>query len=40
AGRIGAVVIVLVWIGVVVLASMWAYSAFAHQPGGAKATLP
>ncbi|MDB5902386.1 MAG: hypothetical protein JWM26_1264 [Betaproteobacteria bacterium] len=41
AGRIAAVVIVIVWIGVLVLASMWAYSAFAHQPGGAaKATLP
>jgi hypothetical protein len=41
AGRIAAVFIVIVWIGVLVLASMWAYSAFAHQPGGAaNATLP
>jgi uncharacterized membrane protein YkvA (DUF1232 family) len=41
AGRIGAVVIVILWIVVLVLAGTWAYSAFAHEHGAPPAaTLP
>src|SRR5262249_37865604 len=44
AGRIGAVLIVLLWLALIVLAAMWARSSFAHNnnsrefPGGQSAT--
>lgn len=39
AGRVGAVVIVMLWLSVFILAAIWAHSAFARA-GGRETTLP